>query len=131
MLDVLLRTLEFNLVVDRKSPIPANPKPGFGPNERAGGREPIYVPERGCCWVLVEVKEQEIADGLLIQLIRDVGLIANAVERVADQQDVGHPGVVKRFYPEVVAGAEEVATVLVPDGEREVAEQVVDAGLAP
>jgi hypothetical protein len=37
----------------------------------------------------------------------------------------------ERLRAEVVAGEEELLAALVPDGEREVAEQVVDAVLAP
>jgi hypothetical protein len=94
-------------------------------------REPLDVGKGGGRRLLVGGEQQKIGDRQVIQPIGNGRVHAHAIQGVAEHQDVVDPGVEERLDPEMVAGAEEALFPGVPDGEREVAEQMIDAALAP
>jgi hypothetical protein len=79
----------------------------------------------------VAAEEEEVGDRRIVQPVGDGRVAAEDSESVADEERVPPAGVVEGTNAEVVAGAEEELAAAVPDGEGEVAEEVVDALLAP
>lgn len=87
--------------------------------------------EEGGLRVFVTLPEEEIANGLFIQPVGNRRVKTNTVQRVADDQAIPGLGVIERLYPEMISTAKQTPPSLVPDGESEVADQVVDAILTP
>src|SRR5262249_5510435 len=81
--------------------------------------------------LLTDAEQQEIADGQVVQPVRDRRMKSDTIQGVAEDQAVREPRVVERLDPEMVAGTEQAALPPVPDGEGEVTEQILDALLAP
>ncbi len=95
------------------------------------GRDAGDVGIDGDVTILVAAHEQEIADRDFIQLVANLGVQAHALEAVAAHEEASAVGVVERLDAELVDRAHELAARRVPEREAEVAEQVLEATLAP
>src|ERR1051326_253569 len=96
-----------------------------------GWRKSFDVGESSCGRFQIHATKQKIANGLLVETIRNRWMLPNAVKRIADDQGVSHLCVIKRFNTEPIARAKQLAPGPVPDGKREVTKQMIEAGFAP
>ena len=113
-------------------PVPPQPLVGRRDGERIGRRQPLHLLEerRGGVDPLGHVDE-EVEDTITIDRLGHV-LQSDYRAGVRGERDEVLAAVVgERLRSEVVAGEEQLLAALVPDREREVAEEVVDAVLAP
>jgi hypothetical protein len=58
-------------------------------------------------------------------------MLAQAIERVAEQKKLSQLGIVERLHPEMIARAKQKFLMCVPDREREIPAQMLHALRAP
>jgi hypothetical protein len=131
VIDVVVRPRIADAPVRRECPVPRLTDRARVDDERVRRGKALHVGECRRARVLVEPEQQEVADGALVQRIADRGMEADAIERVAENEGASDAGIVEGLDAEAVAGAEEAAGWSVPDRKREIAEQVIDARVAP
>src|SRR5438045_9233940 len=94
-------------------------------------RQPLDVTEAGGRRVLIAAEQQEISDGEVVQRVRDGVVTSKRFNGAAHEQPMTDAGVIERFHAHVVPRAEKTTLRAVPDGERKIAEQTLDAMRAP
>ena len=95
------------------------------------GWQPADVSEGGGVGCLVRAEQQEIGDREVVQIARYARMQADAIERVAEDDGLLELRVAERLHAEMIARAKKTMVGLVPHREREVAEQMRYAILAP
>ena len=95
------------------------------------GWQPADVSEGGGVGCLVRAEQQEIGDREVVQIARYARMQADAIERVAEDDGLLELRVAERLHAEMIARAKKTMVGLVPHREREVAEQMRFAILAP
>ena len=96
-----------------------------------GRGEPLNVGKTRGGWILICVEKQKIGDGEVVQPVRDCGMLANAIESIAEYEGLAHTSVEERLDSQMIASTEEALPGAVPNGEGKIAEQAVDTALAP
>src|ERR1700722_2588726 len=96
-----------------------------------GRREPANISKGGGGLVAVQSKQQEVADRCFIQVCRNVRMLPQAIQDVAEQEELAKLGVVKRLDAEMVARAKEFPFARIPNREREIAAQALYAIFSP
>ena len=96
-----------------------------------GGRQAVNRGKAGRRRILDRAEDQEIADGVFVEVARHRRVQADTRQRVAEHQAVRHLGVEERLDAELIASAEEASAPGIPDGEDEVAADVGEARLTP
>ena len=117
--------------ISRQGPVPAPPRFCGGERQRSGGRQPRDALERGRGRVPVHAEQKEISDGEIVQIVGNRRVKANAGQRIAEHEEVPTLRIVEGLHAEVVPGAKDPTLSPIPDGEREVPDQVIDAVVAP
>src|SRR5215207_4916416 len=95
------------------------------------GRQPVNIDKCARVYLLVLAEHQKIGDGQLIQFPRNGRMEVQAVQLIAKDEGCFLLGVEKGLDAKMIAGAEELSLPAVPNGEGEVAQQMLDAILAP
>ena len=95
------------------------------------GRDALDIGEAGGGRVLVQVEQQEVGDGQLVQPVRHRRMLADAIERTAEYEFPAQASVEKRLHSQMIAGAEKLLFGTIPDGERKVTDQALDALFSP
>ena len=131
MLDVLVGAVVANPAVDRRRPVARGAKPCRGDAQGVRRGQAANVAKRGGRLVAVESEEQKIGNRGFVELVRDIRVEPQAIERVAEEKQVAEIGVVKRLDAKMISRAEERFSPRVPDGECKIAAQVLHARLAP
>src|SRR4029077_6157742 len=67
----------------------------------------------------------------LVESITNVRMVADAIEHIAEKKEFSLFSVIEWFHAEMVARAKQSFLRHVPDGERKIAAQVLDAIRAP
>src|SRR5262245_35892341 len=130
-LDVIALTPVPNLIIDRHRPVPPCSQISIRPCQRMSGGKLLDADEESRLRVFVAPPDEEIADGLIIQPVGDIRMKTNAVQSITHDQAIPRHGVIERLYSEMIAGAKQALLSLVPDGESEVADQIIDAIFSP
>ena len=94
-------------------------------------RQALDVSKRSGARILIEVEKEKVADRLVIQLTRHVRVEANAIQRVAEDQDVADLRVIEGLDPKVVPSTEQAPPGTIPNRKREIPYQVLQAVFAP
>ena len=81
--------------------------------------------------VLVQVEEQKVGDGQIVQPVGYSRVLANAVQRTAEDEFLAEMCVEEWLDAQMVARTKETLFLTVPDGEGKVPQQMLDAILAP
>jgi hypothetical protein len=76
-------------------------------------------------------RAEELRNGAFVRLRRHEAALEDGLDFGREDQAIAAARPVERFDPEAVAGHEQTAPACIPDGEREHAAEVVDAGVAP
>ena len=130
VLDVLGAAAVSDFTVHRKRPVPLRAHASLA-DEVMRSRQPPNAGEARPGRLLDAPNAKKIGDRLIVERARHARVQPDAVQRAAEDEEAGALGVEERLDAEVVPRAEQPATLAVPDGEREVAEQVPHARLAP
>jgi hypothetical protein len=85
---------------------------------------------RGGC-ILNHIKEEKIGNAQVIQPVRDDGMLTNAIERVAENEQRSEVGVEERFDAHLIARAENAARPGIPNGKDEISNEMFHTLLAP
>ena len=131
MLDVITLWPVAHRNVGGQRPIAFRRHSGVGNHERVCRRQAADIGKTGGVGFLVAVEQQEIRDGQVVQRVGNIGMLAHAVQRIAEHQRFAHLRVEKRFHAEMIAGTEQLPLRSIPDRKSEIADQAVDAVLAP
>src|SRR5947209_11486954 len=81
--------------------------------------------------VLVQIVSEEINHRLVIQLMRHIRVQLRAVQRVAEDQRRSCTRVIKWLDTEMISRAEKSSAARIPNGEGEIANQMLDAVFGP
>jgi hypothetical protein len=81
---VVIRALIKNGLIDGHGPVTANAEAITRPNSEMGRWESLNVGERRGCRVLIETKQKEIGNREIVELVRDKGMLADAIKRIAE-----------------------------------------------
>src|SRR6266851_6343793 len=95
------------------------------------GRQALNVAKSRGRVVVVQPKQQKIANRRVVQLPRYKRVHSNAVQRVAENKNIPHLRVVKRLDSEMIARTKQFFLGRIPDRERKIPPQVLDARCAP
>ena len=82
-------------------------------------------------WVLIPTEYQEIGDGQIVQLAGDPGMLADAVQGIAENDGLAEVSVKEWLHPKRIACAEDTPLRSVPHRKGEVAQQVIDTIFVP
>src|ERR1700722_12698541 len=96
-----------------------------------GRREPANVSKGSGGFVAVQSEQQKVAYGCFVQVRRNVRMLPQAIQDVAEQEEFAKFGVIKRPDAEMVARAKKFPFARVPDRKRKIAAQALDAVLSP
>src|SRR5277367_5990989 len=96
-----------------------------------GRREPANVSKGSGSFVAVQSEQQKVAYGCFVQVRRNVRMLPQAIQDVAEQEELAKFGVVKGLDAKMVARAKKFPFARVPYGEREIAAQALYAIFAP
>jgi hypothetical protein len=129
--NAVTRPAVFDVLVGGQLPVAANADSSLGPDKRVRGRKALDVGEKRRGRILVPPENQEVSDRLLVQSCRDARVLPQARECVAEDQPVSGDGIVEGLDAKVIAGTEEPSRGTVPDGKREVTQQVFHAAFTP
>src|SRR6266705_4248020 len=84
------------------------------------GRQPLDVGERRSSRFPDHVEEEKIRDGKIVQSPRDSRMLADAIQRVAEEKEISQLGVVKRLNAEVIPRAKQLLIARIPDREGKI-----------
>ena len=130
-IDVVAVAPVVHRLVDRQRPVSTQREPMRGPRQRVSRRQPLDIVITGDSAVLIAAKQQEIRDGYIVQPVRHGRMPAQALQRIAEHEPGRDVGIVEGLDAHVIPSAEQSARAAVPDSEREIAQQVLDAAFAP
>src|ERR1700722_11782650 len=114
-----------------RSPVALGAGAISGNRHRVGRGEPANVSKGGGGLVAVQTEQQKVAYGGIIQVRRNVRMLPQAIQNVAEQKELAKFGVVKGLDAEMVAGAKKFPLARVPDRERKIPAQALYAILPP
>ena len=100
-----------------EGPVPFRPEAIRSSDQAVRHSKPLDRREVRFGRVLILPHQQEVADGPIVQFIRNNRDLANAVEGVADQQALSHLRVEQRPDAKVIARRENAPPARVPDHE--------------
>src|SRR6266576_1103434 len=78
------------------------------------GRQPLDIRERRSSRFPDHVEKEKIRNGKVVQSRGDSGMLANAVQRVAEDKQGTDRGIVERFYSEMISRAKQLLAPRVP-----------------
>src|ERR1700680_4380372 len=96
-----------------------------------GSRNSLNLGERCGRRVLVETKQQEIGNGEIVQLVRDAWILADTLESITENYAGAESGIIEGLDAHMVTGAEESLPCFIPNSEREIPKQMLDAIQSP
>src|ERR1700746_2672170 len=129
MLDALVRLFVMNSVTHRQHPVAVNRDVTL--RECMCGRQPLDVSERRSPRFPDHVEKEKISNRKIIQSIGDCRMSANAIQRVAEEQNLVKPRVIKRFDAEVISRTKQSLVAVIPDRKRKISQQSLHATRAP
>ena len=95
------------------------------------GGQPLDVPKAGGRVVVVQAKQEKVANRGFIELFGHFRMNANAIQGVAEQKKVAELCIVKGPDSEMIPGAKEVFRARIPYRKRKISVQVLHAGCSP
>ena len=122
---------EMDRRVHRQRPVSPRPRRVGRPRDRVRRGDASDVAEHRGAAFPIRAEKQEVRDRGLVELAGNRRVPANAVERVADDDRVADPRIEQRLHAEMIARAEQAAARRIPDDEREIADEMRGAVLAP
>src|SRR5438552_7529620 len=128
---VVIGFLEIDRLIDGQCPIPAHTEAAAGPRGAVRRRYALNIGKRRGGWVLVQIEQQKIGDGKVIQFIRDCWMLPDAVQSVAEDHALPPMCIKERLHSKMIARTEQVLLEPIPDGKREITEQVLDTFFTP
>ena len=96
-----------------------------------GGWKPANVSKGGGGLIAVQSKEQEVANRCVVQVSRNIGMLAQAIQDITEKEEFAKFGVVKGLDAEMVARAKKFSFARVPDRKRKIAAQTPYAIFSP
>src|SRR5207253_2508995 len=116
----------------RQFPVEAQATAGFRrPRQDVGGRQPADVTERGGRGIRFMSKEEKVGDGEVIERVRYRRVKTDGFDGAAENEPGADMGVIEWPDAKKIARTEQAASARAPDGEGEIAREMVHALLAP
>src|SRR2546425_472581 len=94
--DVLPVLRVANSAVRRRRPIALDIQAARGKSEAMRGRQPLNITKARRRVVVVQPKQQKIADGRVVKLLGHFRMNSNAIQRIAEQEKISELRVVER-----------------------------------
>ncbi len=91
----------------------------------------MNISEAGGRFVLVQVEQQKVGDGQIVQPVGHRRVLANAVQGTTEDERPAAVGVEQWLDAQMIARAKKALFWAVPDGEGKVSKQLVHAGFIP
>src|SRR5882762_6161498 len=95
------------------------------------GWQPLDVTKAGRRVVVVQAKQQKIADRSIVELLGYFRMHSNAIQRVAEEEKIAKMRVVERPDAQMIPRAKKVFCSRIPNRKRKIAAQMLDAGCSP
>src|SRR5437868_612607 len=95
------------------------------------GWQPLDLRERRRRGIPIHVEQKKIGYGQIIKLAGNGGVLPDTVQSIAKNDARANVRIKERLDTELVPRAEQSSYSRVPDGEGEVADQMLNAGVAP
>src|SRR5216683_2699848 len=104
----------------RRLPVTLDSQTIRGEREAMCGRQALNVAKACSRVVIVQPKQQKIADGCLVQVARYFRVHSKAVQRVAEQKKISPLHVIKWLDTEMIASTKQFSLSCIPDRKREI-----------
>src|SRR5271154_5351433 len=107
MFSVIFRAPIANAPIRRRRPIALDAQALGGNRHGVRRGQTSDVAEGGGRDVAVQSKQQKVADRGVVQSFRNVGVLAQTIERVAEKKKLSELGIVEGLHPKMVARAKQ------------------------
>src|SRR5579859_4568837 len=131
MVDVIAGAAITDAAINGRGPV-ASPLQAVRRNRQGMcRRQPLDVAESRSCIVVVQSEQKKIGDGGFVQHVGDVRIKPNAIEGVAEKEEIMKLGVIERFDAKMIPRTKQRSGVCIPNGKCKITPQITHAFRAP